>query len=1012
MLSKHHLPQLIPNRIDAAVRRLAEAIWVGLEPIPVQATPAGPRQLSREEAGSLPLAPVEPCSFWGRLFDQRWCRIALPESAEPLWLNWRDQGEATLYIDGQPWFGFDVGHRHCRLPKGAREAWIESNCIQSAIWHPDANGMGAAGSYFEGAFLCHRDEEAWGAYHDLKCLLDLAFDQRSRENPAVPRGVVPIGVQPTMEHATPALRRLMHIMDDAVNAWDIHGIAALRERLADGYAELRMDKTFMRCVLTGHAHIDLVWMWPERVGELKAVHTFSTVNRLMETYPEFRFAYSQTASYEAVQRRAPGLYKQVQRRIGTGQWQATGAMYVEADTLLACGEALARNLLIGQQGFAALNGKPSPLVWLPDAFGYTACMPQIMQQTGVRYFYTTKVTWSAITPFPYSSFVWKAQGAEVVVHVTHDSGYNTFVQIPEVKACVLGHRQGDIHHECLLPTGYGDGGGGPTEEICERARRLGSLPGMPELAWDQPEAFFERLDTLRGQLPVHHGECYLECHQGTYTTHSNLKAAFRGFERALQTAEAAACATGGRWEMERAWKRLVFAQFHDYIPGSSAWDVYMEGIPELQREAGEQIAQAQSALQGGESGAPLSLFNPHGVPVERWISDPATGEALRVTVPPLAGVHVKTAAQSSTPAPASVDGPSASNGIAAFTLDASGCIGRIEWEGVKVPLRAPLGQLVSYPDHSSAFDAWNLDRHVLALGQPCDEMPEIEPVREGCHRAGFRVTRRIGTQSRATITYTLEAGSPLLHLAVDLDWQEPEMLLKMLFPTRYAAASARFGAPFGSILRPQMSGSTAAEAMWEVPFSRYFALFDEGERNGLFVVTEAKYGVSVRDGVAGLSLLRSPRVTGMDNVHGAAWPAHLSRLDIPSPFSDIGTHTIRLAIGRHDITLPRERQPASLADTLFTEPLLYRGGEISSAIEAISGGETLVPCWAKPAGKDAWILRFHEVAGMRGAVTVTPRPGWKLSETNLGEHAPRLLQPGETIPFTPYQIVSVRFEKA
>jgi len=1005
MLPTHHLPQLIPNRIQAAINRLQGAVWSMKQPLAVEASKDRAEQMPLADAKKQQSHPVEPCSFWGRLFDQRWCRIQLPAAADgSTWLNWRDQGEATLYVQDKPYFGFNVAHQHCLLPVGTKEVWIQSSCIQSAIWHPEANGMDAKGSYFEGAFLCRRNEEAWNAYHDLKCLFDLAMDQRHRENPAAPTALNAFGLQAPVDKFTPSYRRMLRRMDEAVDAADAEGIPAMRRKLAEVYRELRMDKTFLRCVLTGHAHLDLVWIWPERMGELKAVNIFATADRLMEEYPEYRFAYSQPASYEAVRRREPALYDQVRRRIKSGQWEATGAMYVESDTILACGEALARSFVVGQKGFVELNGKPSKLTWLPDVFGYSACLPQIMNLTGVSYFFTTKMTWNAINRFPHSSFVWRGNdGSEVVAHVTQESGYVTHMEIDNIKSPMLAYQQADVHGEYLLPTGYGDGGGGPTREMCERARRLGSLPGMPEIAWGQPEAFFERLAKQRDRLPVHQGECYLEYHRGTLTTHGNLKAAFRSLERAMQVAEAAASVTGKPWDLEPAWKRLIFAQFHDYIPGSSVWDVYLEGLPELQKIADAQMQKAVEVLPPGKD---VCLFNPHAMEVRRWVQDPKTKKPVHVVLPPLSGTMLEVA-RTEPAEGVRLKGRTVANGLAEFHLDAAGWIDRLEWEGVQVPLSAPLGQLVIFPDRPANFDAWDIDRQALSLAQICNAKARVTAFQEE-GRAGFHVARKIGKRSEATVTFALESGSPLVHLSVDLDWQEPETLLKMLFPTRYAATNARFGSPYGSVLRPQVPNGLAAEAMWEVPFSRHLEVFDEGEREGLFLVSEAKYGASVRDGEVGVSLVRSPLVTGLD-AHGHAWPQHLTRVKIPSVYSDIGKHSIQLAIGRYDLGLPRGRQPAAVAETQFTTPVAYCGKPIPSPITKISGGETLVPCWSAPLGKTEWLLRFHEVAGQRGEVLVEPANGWSVGKAHFdgSPDGPA----GGSYGFEPYQILTMRFQK-
>ncbi len=1006
MLRKDHLPQLIPNRVHAAVQRMHEKIWASKTPLAIESSVARPEQCSLAEGKELARSPVSPCSYWGKLFDQRWSKAVLPEPADDnTWLIWRDQGEATLYVNDVPYFGFNVAHRYCRLPAAAQELWVQSTCVQSAIWHPEANGMTSEGSFFEGAWVARRDEAFWQGYHDLKCLFDLMMDQRTRENPQAPAEVIGAGLQPTIEKYSPSLRILLRGMDEAVDALDREGPAALSACLSALYAELKADKTFAHCVLTGHAHVDLVWIWPERVGELKAVNVFATTNRLMEEYPEYRFAYSQPASYEAVARREPGLYSQVKERMASKAWEATGAMYVESDTMMATGEALARSFVVGQACFEDMNGRPARLTWLPDVFGYAACLPLIMKQTGVEYFFTTKMTWNAINRFPHSSFIWRGHdGSEILAHVTQESGYVTHMEINNIKAPMHANQQADIYPEYLLPTGYGDGGGGPTDEMLERARRLGSLPGMPSMGWDQPEAFFDRLSGVRDQLPIHKGECYLEYHRGTFTTHGNLKASFRGLERALQTAEAVAAATGKRWEMETAWKRLIFSQFHDYIPGSSVWDVYLEGLPELDRIAREQLDAAREHLAGeGEA----CIFNPHAHTLQTWVKCPESGEAVYVELPPLSGTALAEA-RSVAPAAVKVEGHMVSNGQTTFSLDENGWVSELTLDGVETPLSGPLGQLMLYPDRAAFFESWDIDRHVLSMGECCDAQAVIESVEQG-PRAGLSVTRKVGKASTATVTFTLERGSPLVHVDVELDWHESECLLKLLFPTEYSATNARFGIPYGSVLRPQVSSGMTAEAMWEVPFNRYLAVFDEGEREGMFLVSEAKYGASVHEGTVGVSLVRSPRVTG-NEAHAFAWPPHLSRLEIKSIYSDQGKHSIRLAMGRYAIDLPRAQQPAALADTLFTPPIPYRGKPIAPVVESIEGGSSLVPCWAKPCADGAWMLRLHEVAGRRGQIALTTADGWQVTRTDIGEQAHEAAS--GPIRFKPYEVVSLKLSPA
>jgi alpha-mannosidase len=1004
MFPINHLLSLTPNRISAAVNRLQRGIWCDLSPLQVEATAAQERFIALGEAKKSKRRRVNAGESWGKLFDQRWCRIALPKlPARTSWfLNWRDQGEATLYVDGVPYFGFDVAHRHCRLPAGAKELWLECTCIQSAIWHQDATGISDGGSRFDGAFLCRRDDVAWHAYHDLKCLFDIMLDERRRENPLLAPALNAFGEQAPLDSVSPFYRRLLRLLDNAVNAFDQHGAAALSHSLSMAYAELRQSKTFQRCVLTGHAHVDLVWLWPERIGELKAVHVFATANRLLEEYPEFKFGYSQPASYEAVSRRAPALYRNVQNRIKRGCWQATGAMYVESDTLIATGEALVRSFMLGQEGFRQISGKTSRLTWLPDVFGYSGSLPQMMKLSNVDYFFTTKMTWNAVNRFPYSSFVWRGiDGSEIVAHVMQGSNYVTHMNIGDVKNALYGHQQADIHGEFLLPVGYGDGGGGPTDEMCERARRLGSLPGMPSLVWDQPENFFDRLAKLRDKLPVHQGECYLEYHRGTYTTHGNLKDAFRNLERALQIREAAAVATGNGGVPAEAWKRMVFAQFHDYIPGSSIHEVYAEGLPELNRIANEQLAAAKKALttKGGDS-----VFNPLPVAVKRWLKP-----NVLVEIPPLTGALIKHL-QITTNDEVTVGTGGLSNHAVQLRVNKAGAINSLVIDGRKIAIAEPLGMFALYPDRPANFEAWDVDRQALALGRICNAPAEITASREGKSCAAINVTRKLGKASSATLTYRLQAESKVVQIEVVLDWQEPEHLLKLNFPTKYAATNARFGIPYGSVLRPQLPGAMQSEAMWEVPFSRWLAVFEEGEQDGLFLITEDKYGATVRSGEIGVSLVRSPRVTGFDS-HSNVRPANLARLKPSSIYSDIGRHIIRLAIGRYDTTNELAQQPAALADALFTPPLTYQGKPVQTAYQGVEADGNLIPAWAMPDGKGAWILRLNEIAGRRGAAKLRLAKGTRVEAVNLlGQLLAAKKVVNGKFDYDPYEIISLRIK--
>lgn len=969
-----------------------------------EATSASAQHRPLSAARREQLSPVESCTFWGKLFDQRWLRVFVPDQyqmREDLWLHLEDQSEATLYVEGLPYWGFDVAHRRCRLPRGVQELWIECLCVQSAIWHSSAKPFASKGALFNGVWIEQRDDTAWHAYYDLQCLVELLWDLRRREDPKLSAFTPMFGQQDSMDRCHPVYRILLSSLDKALDELDRGGPSAMRPVLAEVYDRLRDRSAYSCAVLTGHAHIDLVWLWPERIGEAKAVHTFATVNRLMEEYPEFRFAYSQPASYEAVRRREPALYNRVQSRMSSGQWQATGALYVESDTMLPCGEALSRSFELGQKALLEIRGEPSPLCWLPDVFGFCACLPQLMRLHGVEYFYTTKLQWNAVNRFPHSSFVWRgSDGSEVLAHLTQDVGYVTSLRVHELKSAMYANRQAHVHQEFLFPTGYGDGGGGPTAGMCERARRLDALHSLPSLTWEHPEVFFQRLNMVRAELPVYQGECYLEAHRGVFTTHSEVKSAYRALERTLQIAEAAASRTGSLPDLERYWKRAVFFQFHDYIPGSSVWDVYSEGLKESQ-DLVAQINRITLATLSAAGGREECYFNPHVLPVAVINKDGC------FQIPGLAGAVLSDDVRLKVE-PVRIEKYEVSNGLASFCVDDQGYLTSLTFPEGRSAISECFGALAIAPDHAAEFDAWEIDRHILTMLRPCHDVVSLRTFRDHDFRAGVEVERRLSEKSRAVVRYILESGRPELLLEVTVDWADEEHLLKLILPTYYRARHARFGAPFGSVLRAQTPESLAAEAQWEVPFSRHLAVFEEGERYGLCVVSESTYGATVHDGVVGLTLLRSPLITGRDG-RSDAWPAHLSRLENPPRCADIGRRVLRFAIGAYCGDMSVTRLPAVLAETLFTPPLPYRGTPMETPFKALTLSSGVAPAWVKPLAAGGWLVRFHETLGRSGQIQMSCNTGFVATASshdgrNLSDPAQEV-----TIPVGPQKIVTVRF---
>lgn len=996
MLPESPFLQLVPGRVQQLMGRVQGQIWQDQVSVPIYRTPASEQHLTLAQARELPLEKIDGPQRWGKMFDQLWVKIELPSGDRPKYLQWREQGESTLFLDGVPYYGFDPAHQQCELPEGDHELWMEVMCCETGIWVPGgaARSINSEGCNLAGAQLLSRNDAAWRAALDLRLLFELLAEEHRA---LYPQGGIYGGgfgyIEPVAKVSV-LFRRMLRRLDEAVTAYDNGGLPALQAELDAIFTEFPADSLALDCVLTGHAHIDLVWLWPEKAGDFKAVHTFASMARLMDLYPEFRFNYTQPASYQAVGRRSPELLAKVKDLTQAGSWEMTGASYVENDTQMACGEALSRGVVIGQGHYRELRGEPARVLWLPDVFGYTACLPQILRQTGVDFFYTTKLTWCSINRFPYSSFRWIGHdGSEVVAHVSQDFGYNSATGIGELKAGQLGYRQSDVHDKFLMPTGYGDGGGGTTEEMCERARRLSNLASMPKVRWGTIEGFFDDLSGVRDRLPAWRGELYLEYHRGVMTTHSHCKAAFRGLERALQAQEAANAALGAGPVDQHAWERLVFSQFHDYIPGSSIHEVYDEGVAELNGLAEQALAEAESDLSA--TGGQPALFNP--LAIERTVAT----ERGRVTLSPLSGAPLADLPLAPL-APAVAAGTDfLDNGRVRAEFAADGAITRLVVDGQSVAMAQPLGGLVVYPDHPHAYPAWDIDRATLANPHPVTSAATVTLESAEDDVAVLAFAKPVTEKSSVVIRYRLEAGASALQVEYDLDWQDYDTLLKVLFPTDYQGRNARYGHPYGSVLRSQQPGEERDEAQWEVCASRWAAVCDDTERDGLYVVTQDKYGFTCRAGVLGLSLVRSAGVTNeRDNrpIRRTLWE---------HPVSDIGRHQIRIALGAYRADLPRAEQPAALADLLYTPAVAYEGGAISTGLVGLDGGDSLQPAWVKPLADGSFVLRLHETLGQRGVLRLALREGWSATAVDLLEK-PTNADLSDGLAYGPYQLISVR----
>ena len=352
----------------------------------------------------------------------------------------------------------------------------------------------------------------------------------------------------------------------------------------------------------GHSHIDIAWLWTLAQSRRKAGRSFHTVIKLMEESKDYKFSQSQPQLYEYVRQDYPELFEKIKEKVAEGRWEALGGMWVEADCNITGPESLARQFLLGRSFFAKHFGPEaeSPILWLPDVFGYAFCLPQLMKLAGMKYFFTTKIFWNQYNRMPYESFWWQGiDGTKILTHFGSTPSqttstllctYNGLANAKDLYETWQNFQQKESQQDLMISFGYGDGGGGPNREMLENIRVLGSFPAMPRTSHGKAIDFFEKMEKVADKLPTWNSELYLEYHRGTYTTQSRNKRANRKAEFALHDAEFLASYASlidkafiyPHDKFEKAWQLVCLNQFHDIIPGSSIGAVYKDSLEQYE----------------------------------------------------------------------------------------------------------------------------------------------------------------------------------------------------------------------------------------------------------------------------------------------------------------------------------------------------------------------------------------------------------------------------------------------
>ncbi|MFG2999911.1 alpha-mannosidase [Streptomyces sp. NPDC048340] len=789
---------------------------------------------------------------------------------------------------------------------------------------------------------------------------------------------------------------------DEVDLGDVPGTAAAaRARLA-GVLAAPANASAHRISAVGHAHIDSAWLWPLRETVRKVARTASNMVALMDEHPEFVFAMSQAQQLDWIKTHRPELFERVKKKVADGQFVPVGGMWVESDTNMVGGEAMVRQFLYGKKFFLDEFGIETKNVWLPDSFGYTAAMPQIVKLSGSTWFLTQKICWSQVNKFPHHTFWWEGiDGTRVFTHFPPVDTYNSDLGGAQMAHAAHNYQEKGRGSRSLVPFGWGDGGGGPTREQLARAKRQRNLEGSPRIEIERPDAFFEKARAEYGDAPVWAGELYLELHRGTYTSQAKTKQGNRHSESLLREAELWAATAAVRVpgyaypyeDLERIWKTVLLHQFHDILPGSSIAWVHREAratYASVRAELLGIVLAAQLALAG--EGEEQLVFNgaPHtrrGVPAGGAGRPDAAGQPVTVEERH-GGGHVL------------------ANGRLVVEIDGRGLIvSAYDLEGRResVAPGAAANLLQIHPDFPNMWDAWDVDAFYRNKVTDLAEADSLEVTEADPSSATVRVTRSFGS-SAVSQAITLRAGAKTVDIVTDVDWRETEKFLKAAFPLDVKAERTASETQFGHVYRATHTNTSWEAAKFEICAHRWIHAEEPGW--GVALLNDSTYGYDVTRDVrpdggqtttVRLSLLRAPRY--------------------PDPETDQGAHTLRfsLAPGADIGDAVREGHALNLPERGLTGagPVapLVSVDEDAVVVEAVK--------LAEDRSGDV-IVRLYESRGGRANATLAAGfPVSAVVESDLLERPlPRSAAapptPDGTIALTlrPFQILTLRLHRA
>jgi len=767
----------------------------------------------------------------------------------------------------------------------------------------------------------------------------------------------------------------------------------------------------------GHSHMDTAWLWPVSETIRKCARTYSQVLTLMDMYPSYTFIQSSALHLDWMREYYPAVFEQIKKRVAEGRYEPNGGVWVECDCNITGGEAMVRQFLYGQRFTKEHFNYLSDSFWLPDTFGYSAAIPQIMKGFGVKYFYTTKLGGNDLNYLQTDSFVWRGlDGTEVITH------FNRTHFIPDVAnmlSSVGALKDKYTNDSRLAAFGFGDGGGGPTYAMLEALKRAKDLEGLPLIEETTVSKFMQDLEADKDRLQVYDGELYLELHRGTLTQMHEVKKNNRLAEKALHDLELFNVLSGEGINEKRdaLYKTLLKNQFHDILPGTCIPKVYETAIPEMK----QMIADARTETMAYVSG--LSEADPNKVSIYNQLSfarndvvvldgaqtfeNTATqtytdfnGEvktAFFANIPAMSAIVLQKGNGTECPSAFSADGNLLVTPFYRVTFDENGYITSLIDLEVDREIRrmngAPLGTLWMGEDMPQAWDNWDIDNDVFQKLKPVTTLTSREVVTDGAVEYRIRASYKIGRKSRAILDTVFYAKSRRIDYELKVELAEHHQLLKAGFDVDVRSSAIKNEIQFGHIDRPTTRNNTWEEAKFEICNHKWSDLSET--RYGVAVLNNCKYGISCEGSDMRLTLHRTGRR--------------------PDPFTELGTHETTYSLLPHVGAFQAENvvYPAYelnyrpiVAEGELHVPELFSLSAPGVICEAVKHAEDI---------ENAYVLRLYEcernttncILNVKGAKAawLTNMMEDKIEELKLDENGNAVLK------FHPFEIKTVLIER-